>query len=433
MAEPNPSGAAGHPAVPAVEFAEWLPALGGSRLLRVHGESPGGSTPALVLESPSGEHRIEPRSQARFTRAHEWRASYLIPSDVAAEGWSATTLQWPDGTRLHVPEPTEPGAQVVDPTVLATLRTRRRAEAPPAQPSPSFATPSREAGPPAPAPPRPAERTSPPRPAVSPPVTNGTRSWADPPSAFSGSVFEAEAIWTAKRAELERELTRAAEAIARAEQGERAAREAVLTALSAMRADLRAAHAARAADADTIATLKAELDAERIAHTVTRRTASDLRSALAQARRHQPESLRAALEAERAARAEAEQALRTTQQAGSALMERIAELNHARQLDREALERHAREQAKSAAEARRRPEQETGELVANLEAAAASLRAAPPRGDATPAEPATPRADAARAVAGSAGVASPRGGAARSEAAAASRLATSSPDRKSVV
>src|SRR4051794_21351168 len=362
MAEPNPSAAHGRPAVPAVEFAEWLPALGGSRLLRVHGEAAGGAAPALVLDTPSGEHRIEPRAQARFTRPHEWRASYLIPSEVAAEGWSATTLEWPDGSRLHLPEPTEPGAQVVDPTVLANLRARRHPESPPADraPSSTFATPAHEP---------PAADGAPVARSTSP----GARSWADPPGAFSGSVFEAEATWTAKRAQLERELKRAAEAIARAEQGERAAREAVLTAVATMRADLRAAHAARAADADTIATLKAELEAERIAHAVTRRTASDLRTALAQARRHRPE-----LEAERKARSDAEEALRETQQAGSALMQRIAELSRAHELDREALERHAREQAKSAAEAARRPQQETGELVANLEAAAASLRASPP-------------------------------------------------------
>src|SRR4051812_2173812 len=237
MAEPNPSGAPGHPAAPAVEFAEWLPALGGSRLLRVHGQAAGGATPALVLDTPSGEHRIEPRAQARFTRAHEWRASYLIPSDVAAEGWSATTLEWPDGARLRLPEPTEPGAQVVDPTVLASLRARRHAAsppangAPPAEPSPTFATPAREAGqppatevtespPPASAVPRgPAAASSPPatRNSLAPPgaaaassllttSSSGARSWADPPGAFSGSVFEAEAVWTARRAELEREL-----------------------------------------------------------------------------------------------------------------------------------------------------------------------------------------------------------------------------------
>lgn len=444
MAEPNPSASSGRPAAPAVEFAEWLPALGGSRLLRVHGEAGGGSAPVLVLATPSGAQRIEPRAQARFTRAHEWRASYLIPSDVAAEGWSASTLEWPDGTRLQLPEPTEPGAQVVDPHVLANLRARRHAGppvngAPAPERSSTFATPATRGAPTPDAASTPDATTSPdvvtspdaassPAAATSPDVVtsraatpppaaapsprsrpaSGTspaaRSWADPPGAFSGSVFDAEAVWTAKRAELERELTRAAEAIARAEQGERVAREAVLTALAAMRADLRAAHAARAADADTIATLKAELEAERIAHAVTRRTASDLRTALAQTRRHRPENLRAALEAERKARAEAEEALHATQQAGSALMQRIAELSSANERDREALDRHAREQAESAAAAERRPEQETGELVANLAAAAAALRASTPvaaadaETDTAPDEPAPPVGDAAALV-----------------------------------
>ena len=441
MAEPNPSALPERQTRPVVEFAEWLPALGGSRLLRVHGAAPGGTAPALVLDTPSGEHRVEPRAQARFTRPHEWRTSYLIASEVVAAGWSGTTLQWPDGTRISLPEPSEPGAQVIDPTVLTTLRARRfpreadtedapHVDEPPrgvagpedardrAEPSravaepdhaPDRAEPSRAVAEPDHAPDRAEpsravaepdhapDRAEPSR-AVAGPAASAVgldpaasalsrsspaapvapRAWTDPPDAFGRSVFEAEAVWTAKRAELERELARAAESIARAQQGEREAREAVLSALAAMRADLRAASAARAADADTIATLKAELEAERIAHAVTRRTASDLRSALAQARRQGPEDLGAALEAERRARAGAEAALRETREAGSALMERIAELSRARELDREALARHARAQAQSAAAATRRPEQETGELVANLAAAAASLRATAP-------------------------------------------------------
>ena len=377
MAEPNPSGLPGHPLGPAVEFAEWLPALGGSRLLRVHGEVASGSAPALVLDTPSGEHRVEPRSQARFTRAHEWRASYLIASEVVAGGWSATALEWPDGTRVHLPEPAEPGAQVVDPTVLATLRARRVPAGDRSAPGAGSAPPPFAARPPG-------------APAA---ALAAARSWTEPPGGFASSVFAAEAAWTARRAELERELNRSANAIAHAQAGERAAREAVLAALAAMRADLRAAHSARAADADTIATLKAELEAERIAHAVARRTAADLRAALAQARRR-PDDPGVALEAERKARAEAEEALRQTREAGSALMQRVAELSRARELDREALERHARAQAQSAAAAARRPEQETGELVANLEAAAASLRASPPLEDATaPPEAAVAPAD----------------------------------------
>jgi hypothetical protein len=157
-------------------------------------------------------------------------------------------------------------------------------------------------------------------------------------------------------------------------------------ALANARADLRAARAARAADQGTIAALTAELDAERIAHAVTRRTAGDLRSALAQARRRHAEAqpaaagLRTALAAERTARVRAEEALQETREEGSALMERIAELNRAAQTDADALARRAREHSESAAAAARRPEHQTGELVANLEAAAAVLRASRPAG-----------------------------------------------------
>jgi hypothetical protein len=56
-------------------------------------------------------------------------------------------------------------------------------------------------------------------------------------------------------------------------------------------------------------------------------------------------------------------------------MQRIAELNRAAESDDAALARRAREHAGTAAAAARRPQQETGELVANLEAAAATLRA----------------------------------------------------------
>src|SRR5262249_38839980 len=100
MAEPTPSTPPGRPAAPAVEFAEWRPALGGSRLLRVHGAAPTSEAPTLVLTTPAGEHRVEPRAQSRFTRVHEWRAPYLIASELVTAGWSTTPLEWPGGTRL---------------------------------------------------------------------------------------------------------------------------------------------------------------------------------------------------------------------------------------------------------------------------------------------------------------------------------------------
>src|SRR3954468_4249701 len=126
MADPTPSTLPGRPAGPAVEFAEWLPALGGSRLLRVHGEASTSSAPTLVLNTPAGEPRIAPRAPSRFTRAHEWRASFLIASELVMAGWSETTLEFPDGVRLALPDPpAEPRAEVIDPSVLASLRALR--------------------------------------------------------------------------------------------------------------------------------------------------------------------------------------------------------------------------------------------------------------------------------------------------------------------
>ncbi len=388
MAESTQPAVPGNLARPAVEFAEWLPALGGSRLLRVHGEAAVSDPPALVLRGTAGERRIEPRGQSRFTRAHEWRASYLIPAELVTAGWSETILEWPAGTRIPLPDPpATPRAEIVDPSVLTTLRARRGAS-PANEPRPATdASPAGVSSPattPLPPPAAPSSAAAAPSSdPVVPSFSAAARSsvpvgaWTDPPGAFSRSVFEAEAVWTAKRAELEREINRAAEAIGRAREGEREARDAVLAALAGVRADLRAARAARAADADTIAVLTAELEAERIAHAVTRRTAADLRSALAQERTGHDGAidLRTALERERAARAQAEHALAETREEGSALMARIAELNRAAARDDTPLDRRAREHAQSAAAAERRPEQETGELVANLEAAAAALRA----------------------------------------------------------
>lgn len=377
MAESTASAMPGGPAGPAIEFAEWLPALGGSRLLRVHGHAPPADPPTLVLETPEGSHRIEPRAQSRFTRAGEWRASFLIPAELVGSGWTATALEWPDGARVPLPDPpAEPRAEVIAPAVLTTLRARRFSP-----PDDATAGAAPEATPPP-------EGAMPPSPRA---AGGPAGTWTALPEAFSGSVFEAEAAWTAKRAELERELNRAAAAITHAQAGERVAREAVLAALAGARAELRAVRAARAADASTIATLTAELESERIAHAVARRTADDFRLELARARAGgEAAALRTALEAERAARTRAEEALESARaeaaRAGSALMERIAELSRAG-ADAD-LDRRAREHAETAAAAARRPEQETGELVANLDAAAAALRAQPAGETPEPAPPA---------------------------------------------
>ncbi len=125
--------------------------------------------------------------------------------------------------------------------------------------------------------------------------------WTAPPE-VAGVQGAAEAEWRVRRADLERELSHAAEALSRARTGERAARDAVLATLESVRAELRAARAAREADASALVTLAGELDAERSAHAVTRGSAMTLAEALTAARA-EAASARADLQAERSARA----------------------------------------------------------------------------------------------------------------------------------
>ena len=86
---------------------EWLPGLGGSRVLRIHPPSP--EPPALILRTAGG---AEVRVEARPGPATE----YDIPSEL---DWSTAWLQWPDGTRATVPAPHGAHAQVIE------LRSRR--------------------------------------------------------------------------------------------------------------------------------------------------------------------------------------------------------------------------------------------------------------------------------------------------------------------
>ena len=77
---------------------EWLPGPGGARVLRIH--PPASDPPALVLRlTGGGERRIEAR-----------RAEYVIPGEL---DWSAAWLQWPDGTRVVLPLPHGPHAEVI--------------------------------------------------------------------------------------------------------------------------------------------------------------------------------------------------------------------------------------------------------------------------------------------------------------------------------
>jgi hypothetical protein len=232
--------------------------------------------------------------------------------------------------------------------------------------------------------------------------------------------------WQERRDELRHALAAASDAISRARKVERTARDAVLTALAAARADLRAARAAREADASTIAALSGELDAERTAYAVTRGSVGTLADALTAARAeiaaHKARAAvaRAELDAARAAAAaELAEARRETTQVRAELAEArrettqlrtaLAEAHHAptpRTLD---LARAAREQAEAAAAAARRAPEESAQLLANLDAAAAALRASTPPPIATPstdeqpagagpaAPPAAPAADGAAA------------------------------------
>jgi hypothetical protein len=505
MVEFPTSAHPGDPTLPVVDAVEWLPSLGGARLLRVRGRSTTEACPTLVLHADAHEHRLRTRFEPRFTRDADWRGSYLVTPDLIAAGWTAAWLEWPDATRIDLPDVSpSAGAAVADADVLAERRARRTGSAAPewggfAAPeepgpaglaAPSVDAPATEhageigetspldgaevsepglprstplpspegAGEPAtparadvPSPEEVAEPTTPDRAVASspgdagepvspdrPPVgaaspvtlPRGTGAIASPAAAWTalpaGAFAEAshgETEWRARRAALDGELSRAAEAIARARDGERAAKDAVLTALAGARADLRAVRAAREADASSIATLTAQLETERVAHAVARESLGSLADALAAARealdagrrelvnaranaddarihladarrdaavaRAEAASLRADLEAERTARAAAEDALLAAGES-SELMRRVAEL------DRQAagvfgdaeLEHRARAQAAAAAAAARRPADQTGRLLSDLEAAAAALRNALPT---TPADGLQPR------------------------------------------
>src|SRR4051794_21046418 len=199
---------------------EWLPALGGAHLLRA--EIGRGDPPVLVLQSASGtEHRIDPGPEARFSRSTD----FLVPAGLR---WAVAALQWPDGTRAVLPQPPEDRAEVIP------LASRRAALAPPANPVPLQPLP-----------------------------------WTAPPWGDTSDADEAAAVWRARRATLEHDLSLAAEAVLRARESERATGEAVLAVLAVLagaRADLQAARAAGAADAALLVLLEGELEAERATH-----------------------------------------------------------------------------------------------------------------------------------------------------------------------
>jgi hypothetical protein len=446
---------------------EWLPGPGGSRVLRIPANP---EPPTLILRVAEGvEERIEagPGPHTEFA----------IPD---ALDWSTAVLQWPDGTRATVPPPHGPHAEVIElrPRRVEAADARAEVAARDAAAASGDAargeTVARDAAAArgetaardgAAASGDAARGETAARDAAAPSgdaahgeaaeADTGPVLWTTPPEVAEPAGADAEALWQSRRDELGRELAEAAAAIARAREGERSARDAVLAALAAARADLRASRAARAADASVLAALTGELDAERSAHAVTRGSIGTLADALASTRlelaatkasgteahaglagaRAEAAALRAALDSERDARTAAEVALRETldseraarfaaeaalretvdteraarvaaetalreQSDRSTLLARVADLDrHAAGLrDQVAFERRAREQAEAAAAVARRPPEESARLLANLDAAAAALRATvKPPADGAPAEGLGRSADAASA------------------------------------
>ena len=363
---------------------EWLPGPGGARVVRIHPAT--SEPPALALRLSGGGER-------HLSAAPGAATEYVIPADL---DWTAAWLQWPDGTRAALPLPHGRHAEVIQ------LHPRRFAREPnagvtppgetvaPVEPAASVdSAPGKAAVPAAPAPPGEAASPEPPS------AVDDAPAWTTPPQ-LSDSTQEAEAVWRERRDDLRRELAEAADAIARARDGERAARDSVLTALAAARADLRASRAAREADASLLSAVSGELEVERAAHAVTRGSVGTLADALAAARAElavsktraeatarELEGARAELAAARAtSAAELADAHREATQARAEVASLRQALEHERPAPAKAdLARFAREQADAAAAAARRPPDEAARLLANLDAAAAALRASAPESD----------------------------------------------------
>ena len=228
---------------------EWLPGSGGMRLLRIHPPSP--EPPVLILRGADG-------AETRFHAGRGPHTEYEIPGSL---DWEAAWLAWPDGSRAAIPAPHGGAAQVIE------LRPRRFRPSSSSSSEVPVPAPRGFVRVPAYLPRRPERRSGP--------------VWTTLPQ-LGGAVASSD--WQERHEDVARELAQASAAIARAREGERLAREAVLTALTAARADLRAARAARDADASAFVALSGELEAERAAHAVTRGSIGTLADALASAR-----------------------------------------------------------------------------------------------------------------------------------------------------
>ena len=164
----------------------------------------------LILRGADG-------AETRFHAGRGPHTEYEIPDSL---DWEAAWLAWPDGSRATIPAPHGGAAQVIE------LRPRR------------FRPSSYVVGGACSGPARVRARACLPAPAA----REALRSGVDDAAAARGCrcVQRLEE----RHEDVARELAQASAAIGRAREGERLAREAVLTALTAARADLRAARAA---------------------------------------------------------------------------------------------------------------------------------------------------------------------------------------------
>ena len=397
---------------------EWLPTLGGAHLLRAEVR---GEPPVLVLHTTEGEeHRIEPGPQARY----DGTTTYMVPAGLA---WSRASLMWPDGTRAVLPmqadvitlprrEPVArslPAARAAAVDGAAVGRSvghrgrHRRLGRPPgdvragagigrgcgrssrgerARDARRGAGRARFRAGGRPGRARRAGR-------------RGRRCWPGSPRSWTPSARRA----ARSRRSSKRSAPPTRRPASRTRRRERRSsrswtpsetptdRRAGRSTPNAPPTRRRAAPWRRwrrrwrpPARSSRPPARRPALEAVRAESLPARRpsSAADARAHLASARRDaalaraEVATLRADLEAERAARARAEAALREAGD-GTAYLERVAKLDR----DVEGLrtqvrlERRAREQAEAAAAAARRPPAETGRLLANLDAAAAALRA----------------------------------------------------------
>jgi hypothetical protein len=145
-----PHPAVSDPTAPVLSLVEWIASDPESGVLRLRGEFPDPArtysvAPVLVLRDESGAQTQRPALNEDRPSAGGWRAAYLVAGALlggAREKW----LEWPDGTRLALPDvdvsagdgrtpapPPERGAEVFDRAVLAERRARRAESAQRAQ------------------------------------------------------------------------------------------------------------------------------------------------------------------------------------------------------------------------------------------------------------------------------------------------------------